>query len=191
MEHIRQLPISLNESGDLVIKRTDNEIIEKLFALVQTQFASQNNQLTKVGQDVGKLGEAVGMQTEKVESLDQTVGSFDNRLTEAQLSNVASKIIRDQLQQERHEKAKHFVENTVQLTFEAIEGTKSDLEQAVRELIKKDATRVMRQITSYMKRQLGLKSIDNIPNCLVEKHQQLLTELTWKKLDTFMKKGSR
>ncbi|PYE89390.1 hypothetical protein [Bacillus sp. 196mf] len=191
MENIRQLPISLNESGDLVIKRTDNEMIEKLFALVQTQFASQNNQLTKVGQDVGKLGEAVGMQTEKVECLDQTVGNFDNRLTEAQRANVAPKIIRDQLQQERHVKAKHFVENTVQLTFEAIEGTKSDLEQAVRELIKKDATRVMRQITSYMKRQLGLKSIDNIPNCLVEKHKQLLTELTWKKLDTFMKKGSR
>ncbi|MDO6631792.1 hypothetical protein [Bacillus thuringiensis] len=191
MEHIRQLPISFNESGDLVIKRTDNEMIEKLFALVQTQFASQNNHLTKVGQDVGKLGEAVGMQTEKVECLDQTVGSFDNRLTEAQRANVAPKIIRDQLQQERHEKAKHFVENTVQLTFEAIEGTKSDLEQAVRELIKKDATRVMRQITSYMKRQLGLKSIDNIPNCLVEKHKQLLKELTWKKLDAFMKKGSR
>ncbi|PGS68283.1 hypothetical protein COC69_26890 [Bacillus cereus] len=175
MENIRQLPIMLNESGDLVIKRTDNEIIERLFALVQTQFATQNNMLEEVGQDVGKLGEAIG--------------SFDTRLTEAQLANVASKLIRGQLQQERHEKAKFFVENTVQLTIETVEGTKSNLEQAVRELIKKDTTRVMRQITSYVKQQLGLESIDNIPNGLVPKHGQLLKELTWRKLDNYMEKG--
>ncbi|MCQ6530530.1 hypothetical protein [Bacillus mycoides] len=39
------------------------------------------------------------------------------------------------------------------------------------------------------KDKLGLKSIDNIPNCFVEKHKQLLKELTWKNLDTFMKQG--
>ncbi|UTQ79994.1 hypothetical protein BC1_00042 [Bacillus phage BC-1] len=155
--------------------------------MVQTQFASQNNQLTKVGQDVGKLGKAVGTQIEKVESLDQMVGSFDTRLTEAQRANVAPKLIRNQLQQERHEKAKHLVENTVQLTFEAIEGTKSDFERNVQLLLKKETTKVMRQITSYVKQQLELKSIDNIPNCFVSKHKQLLKELTWKKLDYFRK----
>ncbi|PFW60801.1 hypothetical protein [Bacillus sp. AFS075034] len=191
MEPIRQLPITLNESGDLVIKRSNDVMIEKLFALVQTQFASQNNILEEVGQDVGKLGKAVGMQTEKVESLDETVGNFDNRLTQAQMANVASKIIRDDLQKDRHEKAQQFVGNKVQLTFEAMEGSKNDLEQAVRDLIKKDTTKVMRQITSYLKQQLGLKSIDDIPNCLVKKHKQLLKELTWKKLNNFVNKGGK
>ncbi|MDR4174343.1 hypothetical protein FO522_32815, partial [Bacillus nitratireducens] len=64
MDPIRQLPITLNESGDLVIKRSNDAMIEKLFALVQTQFASQSNMLEEVGQDVGKLGEAVDMHTE-------------------------------------------------------------------------------------------------------------------------------
>ncbi|MBJ8054921.1 hypothetical protein JDS87_23960 [Bacillus cereus] len=191
MEPIRHLPITLNESGDLVIKRSNDVMIEKLFALVQTQFASQNNMLEEVGQDVGKLGDAVGMQTEKVESLDHTVGNFDERLTKAQLSNVASKIIRDDLQKDRHEKAQQFVGNKVQLTFEAMEGSKNDLEQAVRDLIKKDTTKVMRQVTSYLKQQLGLKSIDDIPNCLVKKHKQLLKELTWKKLNNFTQKGGK
>ncbi|PHF94256.1 hypothetical protein COI63_32550, partial [Bacillus toyonensis] len=126
MEHITQLPITLNEAGDLVIKRMDNEIIEKLLAVVQKQFANQNNKLTKVDQNIGKIGESVE--------------SFDNRLTQAQLENVASKIVRDQLQQERHAKAKGFVGNKVQLTFEAMEGTKSDLECHVRVLIKKEVT---------------------------------------------------
>ncbi|PEK68720.1 hypothetical protein COF75_35220, partial [Bacillus toyonensis] len=99
MEHIAQLPITLNEAGDLVIKRTDDKTIEKLIALVQTQFANQNNKLTKVDQNIGKLGESVE--------------SFDNRLTQSQLENVASKIVRDQLQQERHAKAKEFVGNKV------------------------------------------------------------------------------
>ncbi|WP_255259464.1 hypothetical protein [Bacillus toyonensis] len=76
------------------------------------------------------------------------------------------------------------------MTFEAMEGTKSDLERHVQVLIKKEVTRVMRHITLYLKEQLGLKSIDDIPNCLVEKHKTLLKELTWKRLDTFMKKGS-
>ncbi|MCZ7524293.1 MULTISPECIES: hypothetical protein [Bacillus cereus group] len=191
MDPIRQLPITLNESGDLVIKRSNDAMIEKLFALVQTQFASQSNMLEEVGQDVGKLGEAVDMHTEKVETLDQTVGSFDERLTKAQLSNVASKIIRDDLQKDRHRKAKQFVGNKVQLTFEAMEGSKNDLEQAVRDLIKKDTTKVMRQVTSYLKQQLGLKSIDDIPNCLVKKHKQLLKELTWKKLNNFTQKGGK
>ncbi|OUA92827.1 hypothetical protein BK704_32800, partial [[Bacillus thuringiensis] serovar konkukian] len=154
MEHIAQLPITLNEAGDLVIKRTDDKTIEKLIALIQTQFANQNNKLTKVDQNIGKLGESVE--------------SFDNRLTQTQLENVASKIVRDQLQQERHARAKGFVGNKVQLTFEAMEGTKSDLERHVQVLIKKEVTRVMRHITSYLKEQLGLKSIDDIPNCLVE-----------------------
>lgn len=191
MDPIRQLPITLNESGDLVIKRSNDAMIEKLFALVQTQFASQSNMLEEVGQDVGKLGEAVDMHTEKVETLDQTVGSFDERLTKAQLSNVASKIIRDDLQKDRHRKAQQFVGNKVQLTFEAMEGSKNDLEQAVRDLIKKDTTKVMRQVTSYLKQQLGLKSIDDIPNCLVKKHKQLLKELTWKKLNNFTQKGGK
>ncbi|WP_369355717.1 hypothetical protein [Lysinibacillus capsici] len=191
MDPIRQLPITLNESGDLVIKRSNDVMIEKLFALVQTQFASQSNMLEEVGQDVGKLGEAVDMHTEKVETLDQTVGSFDERLTKAQLSNVASKIIRDDLQKDRHEKAQRFVGNKVQLTFEAMEGSKNDLEKAVRDLIKKDTTKVMRQVTSYLKQQLGLKSIDDIPNCLVKKHKQLLKELTWKKLNNFTQKGGK
>lgn len=191
MENIRQLPITLNESGDLVIKRSDNKVLEELIFLIQTQFASQGNKLVKVDENIGKLGEAMGNQTEKVESLDQTVGDFSNRLTQAQLANVASKIIRDELQKERHDKAQYFVGNKVQLTFEAMEGTKNDLEQAVRELIKKDTTKVMRQITSYLKVQLGLKSIDDIPNCLVKKHKQLLKELTWKKLNNHTQKGGK
>lgn len=175
MENLRHLPITLNESGDLVIKRTDNKMIEQLITLVQTQFAIQTNKLTKVDQNIGKLGESVG--------------SFDNRLTQAQLENVASKIVRDQLQQERHAKAKGFVGNKVQLTIEAMEGTKSDLERHMQVLIKKEVTRVMRHITAYLKDKLGLKSIDDIPNGLVENHKILLKELTWKKLDIFMKKG--
>lgn len=175
MEHVTQLPITLNEAGDLVIKRTDDKTLEKLIALVQTQFANQNNKLTKVDKTLGKLGESVG--------------SFDNRLTQAQLDNVASKLIRDQLQQERHAKAEGFVGNKVQLTFEAMEGTKSDLERHVQVLIKKEVTRIMRQITSYIKEKLNLQSIDDIPICFVEKHKQLLKELTWKKLDNFVKGG--
>ncbi|MGQ0454685.1 hypothetical protein ACT4UM_23915, partial [Bacillus sp. SS-TM] len=69
MEHVTQLPITLNEAGDLVIKRTDDQTIEKLIALVQTQFANQNNKLTKVDKTLGKLGESVDC--------------FDNRLTQA------------------------------------------------------------------------------------------------------------
>ncbi|PGO24311.1 hypothetical protein CN979_29190, partial [Bacillus thuringiensis] len=88
MEHVTQLPITLNEAGDLVIKRIDNQTLEKLIALMQTQFANQNNKLTKVDKTLGKLGESVDC--------------FDNRLTQVQLDNVASKLIRDQLQQERH-----------------------------------------------------------------------------------------
>ncbi|WP_142315330.1 hypothetical protein [Bacillus wiedmannii] len=64
--------------------------------------------------DIGKLGESVD--------------SFNNRFTQTQLDNVASKIIRDQLQYERHAKAEGFLDNKVQLTFEAMEGRKSDLE---------------------------------------------------------------
>ncbi|WP_257205474.1 hypothetical protein [Bacillus cereus] len=40
MENVTQLPITLNEAGDLVIKRTDDKTIEKLIALVQTQFTN-------------------------------------------------------------------------------------------------------------------------------------------------------
>lgn len=175
MEPIRQLPITLNEAGDLVIKRTDDKALEKLIALVQAQFANQNNKLTKVDRSLGKLSESVE--------------SFDNRLTQSQLKNVASKIVREHLQQERHAKAKEFVGKKVQLTIEAMERTKSDLERHVQTLIKKEVTGVMRHVTSYLKAHLGLKSIDDIPNCLVEKHKQLLKELTWKKLDNFKKKG--
>ncbi|WP_257141298.1 hypothetical protein [Bacillus toyonensis] len=92
-------------------------------------------------------------------------------------------------QQERHVKAKEFVGNKVQLTIEAMEGTKSDLERHVQTLTKKEVTRVMRHVTSYLKENLGLKSIDDIPNCLVEEHKRLLKELTWKKFDNFKKKG--
>ncbi|PEL22500.1 hypothetical protein [Bacillus toyonensis] len=199
MENVRNLPITMDENGDLIIKRGENgEALRHLMGMFEVftqnytlDTENTKKELRKNSHIVGELGEVVGIQTEKVAGLDQTVGSFDNRLTEAQLSNVASKIIRDQLQQERHAKAKGFVGNKVQLTFEAMEGTKSDLERHVQVLIKKEVTRVMRHITSYLKEQLGLKSIDDIPNCLVEKHKTLLKELTWKKLDTFMKKGSR
>lgn len=68
MEHVTQLPIILNEAGDFVIKRTDDKTLEKLIALVQTQFANQNNKLTKVDKTLGKLGESVDC--------------FDNRLTQ-------------------------------------------------------------------------------------------------------------
>ncbi|MGQ7098536.1 hypothetical protein ACUOAQ_10255, partial [Escherichia sp. SP-MK] len=161
--------------GDLVIKRTDDKTIEQLIALVQTQFANQNNKLTKVDKTLGKLGESVG--------------SFDNRLAQSQLEDVASKIIRDQLQHERHAKAAGFVGNKVQLTIEAMEGTKFDVNRHIQELIKKAITRIMRQITLYIKAKLGLKSIDDIPNCFVVKHKELLKELTWKKLDNFVKGG--
>ncbi|WP_353054544.1 hypothetical protein [Bacillus thuringiensis] len=129
--------------------------------------------------------------TKQLAELTESVEEVKQQAKEVISSYVAKKIIRDQLQQERHAKAKGFVGNKVQLSFEAMEGTKSDLEHHVQVLIKKEVTRVMRHITSYLKEQLGLKSIDDIPNCLVEKHKTLLKELTWKKLDTFMKKGSR
>ncbi|MEK3933626.1 hypothetical protein [Bacillus sp. FSL R7-0642] len=194
MESVRQLPITLNESGDLVIKRSNDVMIEKLFALVQTQFASQSNMLEEVGQDVGKLGEAVDMHTEKVETLDQTVGSFDERLTKAQLSNVASKIIRDDLQKDRHKKASEFVGDKVQLTIDSICGTSDEVDKAFRKLKKKETTKVAKQIASYVKYQLGFKrsdSIDDIPNCLVKKHKQLVKELTWPKLNNFTQKGGK
>lgn len=199
MENIRQLPITIDQNGDLVIRRVEsNEAIKNLlrmFEVFTESYAIDSEHIKKEfqknGRIVGKLGEAVDMHTEKVETLDQTVGSFDERLTKAQLSNVASKIIRDDLQKDRHEKARQFVGNKVQLTFEAMEGTKNNLEQAVRDLIKKDTTKVMRQVTSYLKQQLGLKSIDDIPNCLVKKHKQLLKELTWKKLNNFTQKGGK
>lgn len=43
MEHVTQLPITLNEVGYLVSKRTDDKTIEKLIALMQMQFANQIN----------------------------------------------------------------------------------------------------------------------------------------------------
>ncbi|MEI3618745.1 hypothetical protein [Bacillus thuringiensis] len=43
MEHVTQLPITLNEAGYLVSKRTDDKTIEKLIALMQMQFANQIN----------------------------------------------------------------------------------------------------------------------------------------------------
>ncbi|MEI4612335.1 hypothetical protein WAG23_00005, partial [Bacillus cereus] len=124
VENVRKLPITIAENGDLIIKRGENgEALRHLMRMFEVftqnytlDAESTKKELRKNSDIVGKLGEAVGTQTEKVASLD-------NRLTETQLSHVASKLIRNQLQQERHEKAKHFVENTVQLTFEALEGT--------------------------------------------------------------------
>ncbi|EOO30757.1 hypothetical protein IIU_05074 [Bacillus cereus VD133] len=197
MENVRNLPITMDANGDLIIKRGENgEAIKHLIKMFEVftenymmDTESTKKELRKSNRIVGELGEAVGTQTEKVESLDQTVGSFDNRLTESELANIAPDIIRNELRQERREKASHFVENTVQLTFEAVEGTKSDLERNVELLMEKETTKVMRQITSYVKRQLELRSIDNIPICFVPKHKQLLKELTWKKLDNYMKNG--
>lgn len=79
----------------------------------------------------------------------------------------------------------------MQLTIDSICGTADDVDKAFQKVKKEETTKVAKQITAYIKVKLGLKSIDDISNGLVEKHKQLLKELTWKQLDTFMKKGSR
>ena len=57
------------------------------------------------------------------------------------------------------------------------------------EAIKRETTQVMRQITSYLKKKLELRSIDDIPNGLVDQHKVLVQQITRKKLDMFQKKG--
>ncbi|HDR4948963.1 TPA: hypothetical protein QCR51_005612 [Bacillus cereus] len=125
--------------------------------------------------------------TKELTQMKITLSSFDERLTNIQQSNVAKKVIRDQLQMERHWKAKQFVHENVQLSIEEITETKGEIEKRLAERMKRETTQVMCQITSYVKKKLHLRSIDDIPNCFVEKHKQLLKGLTWKKLGIFMK----
>jgi len=127
--------------------------------------------------------------TKELTQMKIRLSSFDERLTDIQQSNVAKKVIRDQLQMERHRKAKQFVHENVQLSIEEITGTKSEIEKSLAERMKRETTQIMCQITSYVKKQLHLRSIEDIPNCFVEKHKQLMKDLTWKKLDMFMKGG--
>ncbi|WP_257129849.1 hypothetical protein [Bacillus cereus] len=72
------------------------------------------------------------------------------------------------------------------------ENAREKVEKIVaEEATKRETTRVAYQITSYLKKQLKLRSIEDISNDLVDQHKVLLQKLTRKKLDTFMKKGSR
>ncbi|WP_144518693.1 hypothetical protein [Bacillus thuringiensis] len=132
---------------------------------------------------------AIQHNTKELVKMDAALSSFDERLTEMQQSNVAKKVIRDQLQMERHRKAKQFVHENVQLSIEEIIGTKEEIEKKLAERMKRETTQVMCLITSYVKKQLHLRSIDDLPNCFVEKHKQLLKELTWKNLDIFLRKA--
>lgn len=129
--------------------------------------------------------------TKQLAEITESVEEIKQQAKEEIRSYVAKKIIRDQLQQERRNKAAEFVEGKVQLTIDSICGTADDVDKAFQKVKKEETTKVAKQITAYIKVKLGLKSIDDISNGLVEKHKQLLKELTWKQLDTFMKKGSR
>ncbi|MEW4150053.1 hypothetical protein Q0N88_07210 [Bacillus thuringiensis] len=128
--------------------------------------------------------------TKELTQMKMTLSSFDERLTKMQQSNVAKKVIRDQLQMERHRKAKQFVHENVQLSIEEIIGTKDEIEKRLAERMKRETTRVMCLITFYVKKRLGLRSIEDIPNGLVEAHKTLVRDLTWKKLKNSEMKGA-
>ncbi|MGQ3740910.1 hypothetical protein [Bacillus sp. Fil] len=128
--------------------------------------------------------------TKELTQMKITLSSFDERLTDIQQSNVVKKVIRDQLQMERHRKAKQFVHENVQLSIEEITGTKGEIEKRLAERMRRETTQIMCQITSYVKKRLGLHSIDDIPNGLVDAHKTLVRDLTWKKLKNFEMKGA-
>ncbi|MGU3440005.1 hypothetical protein ACLBXI_07910 [Bacillus cereus] len=101
MENVRNLPITMDANGDLIIKRGENgEALKHLMRMfeVSTQnytldIENTKKELRKNSHIVGELGEVVGIQTEKVESLDQTVGSFDTRLAEAQRTSSLNSFV--------------------------------------------------------------------------------------------------
>ncbi|MEK4501913.1 hypothetical protein [Bacillus sp. FSL R12-0069] len=129
------------------------------------------------------------------------LSSVNQQVTDMHQSNVAKRIIREQLQKERHEKAHKLAKENVQLTTEDffnIEETVERLGESAREKVesivveeatKRETTQVMRQITSYLKKKLELRSIDDIPNGLIDQHKVLVQQMTRKKLDMFQKKG--
>ncbi|HEF1855783.1 TPA: hypothetical protein R9Y23_004459 [Bacillus cereus] len=139
--------------------------------------------------------------TKKLSKINESVEEVKQQFKEATRSHVAKRIIREQLQQERYEKAHVLAKENVQLTTDDCfkvekmveqigENARKKVEKIVaEEATKRETTQVMRQITSYIKRQLKLRSIEDIPNGLVDQHKVLLQGLTRKKLDTFMKKG--
>ncbi|MEX0417379.1 hypothetical protein AB3X49_16775, partial [Bacillus sp. C30] len=69
-------------------------------------------------------------------------------------------------------------------------GTKGEIEKKLAERMKRETMQVMCQITSYVKKQLSLRSIDDIPNGLVDVHKTLVRDLTWKKLKNSEMKGT-
>lgn len=141
--------------------------------------------------------------TKQLAEVAVSVEEVKQQCKEAIKSHVAKRIIREQLQQERHEKAHQLAKENVQLTTDDVfkvekmveqvgESKRGEVEVIVAELAtKRETTQIMYQITSYIKKQLKLRSIEDIPNDFVDQHKVLIQKLTRKKLDTFMKKGSR
>lgn len=129
------------------------------------------------------------------------LSSFEQQLTDMHQTNVAKRIIREQLQKECYEKAYKLAKENVQLTTDDCFKIEKMVEQigesarkkvesiVVEEATKRETTQVMRQITSYLKKKLELRSIEDIPNGLIDQHKVLVQQITRKKLDMFQKKG--
>ncbi|WP_353054890.1 hypothetical protein [Bacillus thuringiensis] len=73
MENVRNLPITMDATGDLIIKRGENgealKHLIKMFEVFTENYMmdteSTKKELRKSNRIVGELSEAVGMQTEK------------------------------------------------------------------------------------------------------------------------------
>ncbi|MEW4150137.1 hypothetical protein Q0N88_07645 [Bacillus thuringiensis] len=141
--------------------------------------------------------------TKKLEAICVDVQAVNQRFEEATKSHVVTRIIREQLQRERYEKAHKLAKENVQLTTDdcfKIEKMVEQIGEHAREKVeaivaeeatKRETTQIMRQITSYLKKKLALRSIEDISNNLIDQHKVLLQGVTRKRLDTFMKKGGR
>lgn len=183
MEHVNFLPITMDANGDVVIRRGDEAVTKHILESVSDLKDSYELDMETMKQELKK-------NTQNIEEMRFEVAVLNQKYDEDKQSYVAKIVIRNQLQMERHRKAKQFVHENVQLSIEEIVGTKGEIEKRLAERLKRETTQVMLQITSYVKRQLGLRSIEDIPNGLVDAHKTLVRDLTWKKLKNSEMKGA-
>ncbi|EOQ10153.1 hypothetical protein [Bacillus cereus] len=139
--------------------------------------------------------------TKQLSTINESVEKVKQQYKEAIQSHMTKRTIREQLQKERYEKAHKLALSNVQLTTEdyiKIEKMVEQVGENVREKVevivadeatKRATTRVMYQITSYIQKKLGLRSIEDIPNGLVDQHKMLVQGVTKKKLNSVGKKG--
>ncbi|EOQ04918.1 hypothetical protein [Bacillus cereus] len=156
---------------------------------------------TYMKKSLSRQERTMNQHTKQLSTINKSVEEVKQQYKEAIQSHVAKRIIREQLQKERYEKAHKLAQSNVQLTTEdyiKIEKMVEQVGENAREKVevivadeatKRETTRVMYQITSYIKKKLGLRSIEDIPNGLVDQHKTLLQGVTRKKLDSFGKKG--